>query len=110
LLLLLPADGGGINDLKRLLRREGAGEVEARVLEPREIREAFAPHRERVALAAPPARGWSLRAEISPRALARLLEALANSPGLRVLEMPDQQGGGGPATAPLQLRITVLRQ
>jgi hypothetical protein len=108
-ILLLVADGVGINDLKRLLRREGAGEVESRVLGPREVQEAFAPHRERLARPAPPARGWSLRAELPPRALPRLLDALVENPGLLLLEHPAPQAGAAHGATPLRLRITVLR-
>jgi hypothetical protein len=106
---LLAPGGDDLNDVKRLLRREGAGEVTARTLDPQEVREAFAPHRSRLSPRLEPTRGWFLRAEIAPRLAGRLLDAIANHPGLRVLEYGELPPEQARQTAPVRVRLTVLR-
>jgi hypothetical protein len=106
---LLPSDGDRVDDLKRLLRREGAVDVEVAMLEPRAVREAFTPHRGRPGILHEPARGWTLRVGVAPQAVARLLDALAKRPGLRILEQPPAPAARGHLSDQQVLRITVLR-
>lgn len=105
---LLPADGSSVDDVERLLRREGAVEISTGTIGPAGVREAFAPHRLRLGFLPEPARGWTVAARVPSRALAPLLRALASRPNLRLLEQPARPAPEG-TTEPLDLRITVLR-
>ena len=106
---LLPPDGGTIGEFSGFLKREGAMEVWIRALEPREVRDAFAPHRERLAFPPEPTRGWLVTARIPQRRIERLREALTSRPGLRLLEEPAGRPGAGDPAEVLDVRITVLR-
>ncbi len=106
--LLLP-EGDTVDDLARLLRREGAGDIVIKALEPRAVREAFAPYRERPYFPLEPPTGWTVTANIPRQSLARLLDLLANRKGLQVLDHPAATAAIGDPTQPLDLRITVLR-
>jgi hypothetical protein len=109
IVLLLPPDGDSIDDVKRLLRREGAGEVAVGALDPRSVREAFAPHRGRLGFVHEPARGWTVRASVPQPAVAGLLDALARRPGLNVLEQTAAPVVQGRLHGRQDLRITILR-
>jgi len=109
LVCLLPADGDTVEDLTRLLRREGAGEIAVSALEPLAVHKAYANHRGRLGLLPEPSRGWTVTTSIAPHSLARLLDALANRAGLRILEEPASSAAEGDSAEPLDLRITVLR-
>jgi hypothetical protein len=109
ILCLALAEGDPLDDLTRLLRREGGEDVAVSVLEPRAVREAFAPHRGRPGLLAEPARGWAVTARVPPHALARLLEALASRTSLRILEQPASPAAPETTTEPLDLRVTVVQ-
>jgi anti-sigma factor RsiW len=109
IVLLLPPDGYSIDDVKRLLRREGADEVAVGVLDTRSVREAFAPHRDRLGFVHEPARGWTLRTSIPQPAVAGLLDALARRPGLSVLEQTAAPVIQGRLHGRQDLRFTILR-
>jgi len=106
---LLPTDGYTVEDIERLLRREDAGDIAVSVLQPPQVREAFAPHRERVSRPPEPAQGWTVTARVPPRALARLLDALGSRTGLRILEQPAAPAALENPAVPRDLRITILR-
>lgn len=106
---LLPADGYTVEDIERLLRREGAGEIAVSVLEPRAVLEAFAPHRERLASLPEPSHGWAVTASVRWSGLSRLLEELNSRTYLRILEQPAAPTTLENPTVPRDLRITILR-
>jgi anti-sigma factor RsiW len=106
---LLPADGNTVDDIERLLRREGAVDILTGAIEPPAVREAFDPHRLRLGSLLEPSRGWMVTASVPPRAFARLLHALSSRPDLRILEQPDRRPAPEDTTEPLELRITILR-
>jgi len=107
-LCLLPA-ADTIDDLKLLLRRENASEIAVVALAPQAILEAFAPHRQRRDVLPEPSRGWTVSARIAPQSLPRLLDALTNRPGVRVLEQPPAAPAGEELPERWNLRITVLQ-
>jgi hypothetical protein len=106
---LLSPDGGTIGEFSGFLKRMGAKDVWIRALEPRELRDAAAPHRERLALLPEPEHGWSVSFRIPPQALAGLFDALAKRPGLRLLVEPAGLRAGDRTAESLELRITVLK-
>lgn len=106
---LLSPDGDTVDDLARLLRGGGAGDITISVLEPRAVLEAFAPYRERAGHLPEPSLGWTVTARIPPRSRARLLDSLVNRTGLRILALPAAPAAATDAAAPLELRVTVLR-
>ncbi|MHB8835650.1 MAG: anti-sigma factor family protein [Candidatus Methylomirabilia bacterium] len=106
---LLPADGSTVDDIERLLRREGAAGISIGALEPPAVREAFAPHRLRPGAPPEPSRGWAVTASVPPHAFARVLLALSSRADLRILEQPARRTAPQEMSEPLDLRITVLR-
>lgn len=106
---LLTPDGDTVDDIERLLRREGASDVAVVALEPRAVREAFARHRGRFAVPAEPSRGWTVTAGVAPGELARLLDVLGSRTGLRLLGQPAAPAVPQDSSAALALSITVLR-
>lgn len=106
---LLPADGDTVEDLTRLLRREGALRIEVGTLQPPAIREAFARHRGRPGLPPEPSLGWTVTASVQPHSFAPLLHAITSRPGLRILEQPDTSAAPEDQTESLDLRITVFQ-
>lgn len=106
---LLSPDGDTVDDLERLLRREGASNVAVVALEPWAVREAFTRHRGRFAVLSEPSRGWTVTAGVAPGELARLLEVLGSHTSLRLLGQPTVPAVPQDSSAALDLRITVLR-
>lgn len=105
----LRPDGDTVDDLVRLLRREGADDIAVSVLEPRAVRAAFAPHRGRTGSLPEPVRGWMVTGSVPPSALGGLLDALAGRTGLRILEQSFAPSApGAPPPVQRDLRITVL--
>lgn len=106
---LLHPNGDTIDDLERLLRREGARNIAVEVLEPRAVYEALAHNQGRLAAPDEPSRGWMVTAGIPRAGFARLLEILGSRTGLRVLKRPDVPAAPTDQAEPLDLRLTVLR-
>jgi len=106
---LLPPDGDTVDDLERLLRREGAGQITVRELAPPAVREALAPHRGRIGSLPAPLQGWTVTARVPPGEFTRLLDALARRTGVRILEQPATPATSADLPERLDLRITVLR-
>lgn len=106
---LLSPDGGTVDDLERLLRREGAGNLVVDVLEPRAVRETSARQRGQLGLLIEPTRGWTVTASIAPSEIARLLDVLKSQKSLRILGQPATPAASKDQAEPLALRITVLR-
>ena len=109
-LTVLLAAGEDLEEIKALVRRDGGRTVETRVLEPRERREAFAPHRARAGLRGEVSRGWRLTVRMPPRAVAGFAESVERRPGRLVLERRTVPLPPRGRPAELQtLHITVLR-
>jgi hypothetical protein len=106
---LLSPDGGTIGEFSGFLKRAGAREVWIRALEQREVREAFSPHRERLALLPEPGHGWSVSFRIPPQDLAGLFDALEKRPGLRLLVEPAGLRAGDRTAESQEMRMTVLK-
>jgi hypothetical protein len=106
---LLPPDGELLDDLTRFLRRERAADIAIVALEPRAVREAFAPHRGRLADLPEPSHGWELTSRLHPDGFARLLDLLKARTTLRILEQPPPSPGLEGQPGPLDLTITLLR-
>ena len=106
---LLAPDGGTIGEFSGLLKRLDATDVWIRALEQREVREAFLPYRERLALLPEPEHGWSVTFRIPPHRVEGLFDALAKRPGLRLLSEPAGLRAGDRTAESLELRITVLK-
>ncbi len=101
--------GDTASDLEQFLRREGAFILEVSALEPPALREAAARHRERLGRLSGTSRGWTMTVRVQAPALARLLEALAQRTGLRILEQPAIPATAESSTGALELRLTVLQ-
>lgn len=106
---LLPAAGYTVEDIERLLRREGAGNIAVSVLEPRAVHEAFASHRLQRASLPEPSQGWAVTASVPAQALTRLFDTLTSRTDLRILKQPAAPNGREDQGAPSELRVTVLR-
>jgi hypothetical protein len=105
---LLP-DGDTVDDLEKVLRREGAIDITVSELEPPAVREALAPYRGRLGSRPEPSRGWTVTAKVPPGGFTLLLDALGRRTGLRMLEQPPTPAGPEEQPERLDLRVTVFR-
>ena len=106
---LLSPDGDTVDDLTRFLRRQGAVDIKVSELEPQAVRETFAPYRRRIGSLSEPSRGWTVTVSVPSNSRARLLEALSNLPGLRILEQPATLTAPEAPTESIGLRIMVFQ-